>query len=112
MTSDATAQALPPSPRNRSRVPQRRSRLIPGLPLTLGYTIFCLSAIVLIPLGAMVLKAAQLSLSEFWQTISDPVVLASLKLTFGASAIAAVINAVFGLIIAWVLVREPFPGLR
>jgi len=88
------------------------SRLIPGLPLTLGYTLFYLSALVLIPLASMVYETTQLSWSEFWQTITDPIVLASFRLTFSASAIAALINGVFGLIIAWVLVREAFPGRR
>ena len=104
MTQNATVQPLGTSP--------RPSRLIPGLPLTLGYTLFYLSALVLIPLSGMILKTAQLSASEFWQTITDPIVVASFKLTFGASAIAAIINGVFGLIVAWVLVREPFPGRR
>ncbi len=88
------------------------SRLVPGLPLTLGYTLFYLSGLVLIPLAAMVFKTAQLSWSEFWQTVNDPIVVASFRLTFGASAIAAIVNGVFGLIVAWVLVREPFPGRR
>jgi sulfate/thiosulfate transport system permease protein len=87
-------------------------RLIPGLPLTLGYTLFYLSALVLIPLASMVYESTQLSWSEFWQTITDPIVVASFRLTFSASAIAALINGVFGLIIAWVLVREAFPGRR
>lgn len=106
--------AGPVSPRSQALFGgrSRASRLIPGLPLTLGYTLFYLSALVLIPLGGMVFKTAQLSASEFWQTITDPIVLASFKLTFGASLAAALINAVFGLIIAWVLVREPFFGWR
>ncbi|MBO0734255.1 MAG: ABC transporter permease subunit [Methylocapsa sp.] len=112
MNENATARAVPPSPGKAARTRHPRSRLMPGLPLTLGYTLLYLSAFVLVPLGAMVVQSAQLSAAEFWHTISDPVVLASLKLTFGASAAAAVINAVFGLIIAWVLVREPFPGRR
>ncbi len=87
-------------------------RLIPGLPLSLGYTLFYLSALVLIPLASMVYETTQLSWGEFWQTITDPIVLASFRLTFSASAIAALINGVFGLIIAWVLVREAFPGRR
>jgi sulfate transport system permease protein len=86
------------------------SRLVPGLPLTLGYTLFYLSILVLIPLAGLIYKTAQLSWTEFWQTVTDPIVVASFQLTFGASAIAAAINGVFGLIVAWVLVREPFPG--
>jgi sulfate/thiosulfate transport system permease protein len=112
MTENTKARPLPPSPRNLFSASPRPSRLIPGLPLTLGYTLFYLSALVLIPLGGMVFKTAQLSASEFWQTITDPIVVASFKLTFGASALAAIINGVFGLIVAWVLVREPFPGRR
>jgi sulfate/thiosulfate transport system permease protein len=112
MTGNAAAGDLPPSPGKLYGASPHPSRLIPGLPLTLGYTLFYLSALILIPLGAMVLKTAQLSWSEFWQTITDPVVIASFKLTFGASAIAAMVNGVFGLIVAWVLVRESFPGRR
>jgi len=88
----------------------RALRVIPGLPLTLGYTLFYLSLIVLLPLAALVFKTLQLTWGEFATTIADPVVIAAFKLTFGASAIAAVINGVFGLMVAWVLVREPFPG--
>ena len=67
---------------------------------------------VLIPLAGMVFKTAHLSWSDFWQTVTDPLVVASFRLTFTASAIAAAVNGVFGLIVAWVLVREPFPGRR
>ena len=88
------------------------SRLVPGLPLTLGYTLFYLSLLVLIPLAAMIFKTAQLSWNDFWRTVTDPIVVASYRLTFTASAIAAAVNGVFGLIVAWVLVREPFPGRR
>jgi sulfate transport system permease protein len=114
MTRNATAERISPGPSpGRSLRPSRgSSRLIPGLPLTLGYTLFYLSALVLIPLAGLVLKTTELSWSEFYQTISDPIVVASFQLTFAASAIAAVINGVFGLIVAWVLVREPFPGRR
>jgi sulfate transport system permease protein len=87
-------------------------RVVPGLPLTLGYTIVYLSALVLLPLAALLLKTAQLSWAEFWGTITDPVVVASYRLTFGASAAAALCNAVFGLIVAWTLVRYNFPGRR
>jgi sulfate/thiosulfate transport system permease protein len=114
MSGNAAAGRLPSgSPGGKlARSPPRPTRLIPGLPLTLGYTLFYLSALVLIPLGGMVFKTAHLSWSEFWQTITDPIVVASFQLTFGASAIAAIVNGVFGLIVAWVLVREPFPGRR
>ena len=88
------------------------TRVMPGLPLTLGYTGLYLSALVLLPLGALLLKTAQLSPAEFWATVTSPVVVASYRLTFGASAIAALCNAVFGLVVAWTLVRYSFPGRR
>lgn len=91
---------------------ERRKRVIPGFGLTLGYTIFYLSAIVLIPLAAMFLRAGSLGWDAFWQTISAPRVLAAYRLTFGASFLAAGINAVFGFVVAWVLVRYSFAGKR
>jgi sulfate transport system permease protein len=90
----------------------RRRRVIPGLPFTLGYTLFYLSLLVLIPLGAMFLKTSQLTWTQFWTAVTDPVVVASYKLTFGASLVAAAVNGVCGLMVAWVLVRHPFPGRR
>lgn len=90
----------------------QNSRVIPGFSLTLGYTLFYLSALVLLPLAALALKAGQMSMPEFWAVISDPVVTASLRLTFYASTLAALVNAVFGLIVAWVLVRYDFPFRR
>lgn len=87
-------------------------RIVPGLPLTLGYTMVYLSGLVLLPLAALLIKTAQLSPAEFWATISDPVVVAAYRLTFGASALAALCNAVFGLVVAWTLVRYRFPGRR
>lgn len=87
-------------------------RVLPGFPLALGYTLVYLSLIVLIPLGAVFLKSATLSWEQFWAVISAPRVLASYRISFGASLLAAAINAVFGLIFAWVLVRYRFPGKR
>jgi sulfate transport system permease protein len=78
----------------------------------LGYTITYLSLIVLLPLSAMVLKTSQMSWSEFWAAVSDPRVVASYKLTFGASLIGALVNVVFGFAVAWSLVRYSFPGKR
>src|SRR5208282_5828012 len=78
----------------------------------MGYTLFYLGLIVLIPLGAMVLKTTQLTWAEFWSVILSPRVLASFRLTFGCSLIGAVVNSVFGGIVAWVLVRYTFPGKR
>ncbi|MGA3066874.1 MAG: ABC transporter permease subunit [Tepidisphaeraceae bacterium] len=87
-------------------------RVIPGFGLSMGYTLTYLSMMVLIPLAALILKSAQLRWSEFWSTISDPIVISAYKLSFGASLLAAAINGVFGLIAAWVLVRYQFLGRR
>lgn len=87
-------------------------RVLPGFPLTLGYTLVYLSLVVLIPLSAVFLKSMTLSLEEFWAIISAPRVVSSYKISFGISLLAAAINAVFGLIFAWVLVRYHFPGKR
>jgi sulfate transport system permease protein len=86
--------------------------VLPGFRLTLGYTIFYLALIVIIPLLTLPARAASVSWQTFWETISDPRVVASYQLSIGASFVAACINAVFGLIVAWVLVRYPFPGRR
>ncbi|CAN4268077.1 CysU ABC-type sulfate transport system, permease component [Methylophilaceae bacterium] len=91
---------------------KKRKNVLPGFNLSLGYTIFYLSLIVLIPLSAAFVKTTELSLNEFWAVVSTPRVVASYKLTFGASFIAALINAVFGLLTAWVLVRYTFPGKK
>lgn len=90
----------------------KRKNVLPGFNLSLGYTIFYLSLIVLIPLSAAFIKTTELSWSEFWAVVSAPRVVASYQLTFGASLIAALINAVFGLLTAWVLVRYNFPGKK
>ena len=87
-------------------------RVIPGFGLSLGVTLFWLSFLVLIPLAGLGIKAAELSPAAFWATVTDPIVVASYRLTFGASALAALVNAVFGLIVAWTLVRYRFPGRR
>ncbi|MFO1418554.1 MAG: sulfate ABC transporter permease subunit CysT [Methylotetracoccus sp.] len=90
----------------------RQSSVLPGFNLALGFTVFYLSLIVLIPLSATFLKSATFGWSQFWATVTEPRVLASYRLTFGASFIAALINAVFGLLVAWVLVRYDFFGKR
>lgn len=87
-------------------------RVLPGFPLALGYTLFYLALIVLIPLSAVFLKTTALSWEQFWSVISAPRVVASYRVTFGAALLAAAINGVFGLIFAWVLVRYSFPGKR
>lgn len=91
----------------------RSSRsILPGFGLSLGFTIFYLSIIVLVPLSSAFIKTTDLSWAGFWSAVSDPRVVASYKLSFGASFVAASVNAFFGLILAWVLVRYPFPGRR
>ncbi len=87
-------------------------RVLPDFNLTLGYTLGYLSLIVLIPLAAVFLKTAQLTFAEFWDVVSAPRVVASYKLSFGMSLLAAAINAVFGLMLAWALVRYSFPGKK
>lgn len=87
-------------------------RVMPGFRLSLGFTLFYLALIVLIPLSAVFLKTFTMTWPAFWSAVSSPRVLASYRLSFGASLIAAAINAVFGGILAWVLVRYRFPGKR
>ncbi|MCZ8181701.1 MAG: sulfate ABC transporter permease subunit CysT [Beijerinckiaceae bacterium] len=87
-------------------------RVLPGFGLTLGFTILYLSLVVLIPLSAVFLKTATLSPEQIWNQISAPRAVASYRLTFGASLLAAMVNAVFGLILAWILVRYSFPGKK
>jgi len=90
----------------------KQKNVLPGFNLTLGYTLLYLSLIVLIPLSAAFIKTTELSFDEFWAVVTAPRVLASYKLTFGASLIGALINAMFGLLTAWVLVRYRFPGKK
>jgi sulfate transport system permease protein len=90
----------------------KRHGVLPGFSITLGFTLLYLSLIVLIPLSATFLKAATLGWDGFWTTITQPRVLASYKLTFGASLAGAALNAVFGLLAAWVLVRYEFFGKK
>jgi len=90
----------------------KKPSVLPGFGPALGYTVFYLSAIVLLPLAALLAKAAGLGWSEFWEVISSPRVVAAYELTFGASAIAAVLNLFFGFILAWTLVRYTFPGKK
>ncbi len=89
---------------------EKKFNPLPGFGLTMGYTLLYLSVLVLIPLAALFLKAFELSLAEFWRLITDPRALAAYKLTFGASFIAASVNAIFGTLLAWVLVRYQFFG--
>ena len=102
----AVAVSQPPIKANSAR------RILPGFGLSLGYTVFYLCLLVLIPLSTTFFKAATLSPARFAQIITDPRTVAAFKLSFGTSALAAVFNAVMGLLVAWTLVRYPFPGRR
>jgi sulfate transport system permease protein len=89
-----------------------KKSVLPGFGLTMGYTVLYLSLIVLLPLGALIIKSTTMGWSGFWEAAWNPRVVASYKLTFSASLIAATINAVFGLMVAWTLVRYTIPGKR
>lgn len=95
-----------------SRALLKRHSVLPGFDLALGFTLMYLAFIVLIPLSAAFLKTFTLSWAAFWEAVSTPRVVASYKLTFGASLLAAILNAAFGLVVAWVLVRYEFFGKR
>ncbi len=90
----------------------KKFRVLPGFRMTLGYTLFYLGLIVLIPLAAVFWKTSTLSWAEFWRVSTSPLALASYRLSFGASFLAALVNAIFGLVVAWVLVRYNFFGKK
>jgi sulfate/thiosulfate transport system permease protein len=90
----------------------KKFRVLPGFGLTMGFTLFYLSALVLIPIGGLVLKTLGMSWHDFWHQATTARALAAYKLTFGASLVAALANAVFGTLLAWVLTRYEFPGRR
>jgi sulfate transport system permease protein len=90
----------------------RTFRVLPGFNLTLGYTLGYMSLLILIPLAAVFLKTTELTWGEFIDVVTAPQVVATYKLSFGASLLAAAINAVFGLMLAWALVRYSFPGKK
>lgn len=90
----------------------KKFNVLPGFNLAMGYTLVYLSLVVLIPLAAVFIKSASLSPSEFWAVVSAPRVVATYKISFGLSLLAAAINAVFGLMLAWALVRYSFPGKK
>ena len=90
----------------------QRNRVLPGFRLTLGYTLFYLSLIVLIPLAAVFWKTSTLTWAQFVQVVTSPPALAAYRLSFGAALLAASINVIFGLIVAWVLVRYDFFGKK
>ncbi len=90
----------------------KKRNVLPGFGLTMGYTLLYLSIIVLIPLAALFLKTAGMGWEQFWKAVWNPRVIASYRLTFGASLVAATVNAVVGFVVAWTLVRYRFPGRR
>jgi sulfate transport system permease protein len=94
------------------RIQLKQRSILPGFGLTMGLTLSYLSLIVLIPLAALFIRSAAMSWGHFWETVTDPRVMASYRLSFGASLTAAATNALFGLVVAWVLVRYSFPGKR
>jgi sulfate transport system permease protein len=90
----------------------KRKSIIPGFGLSLGYTSFYLSLLVLLPLAAMLLKTRDLGPAQFWHAVTEPRVLASYRISFGCAFIAALVNIVMGLPVAWVLARYRFPGRK
>jgi sulfate transport system permease protein len=91
---------------------KQRFSALPGFGLTIGFTLFYLSALVLIPFAGLIIRACEISWGDFWRLATTERALAAYELTFGASLAAAVANAVFGTLLAWVLVRYKFPGHR
>src|SRR5215203_6849127 len=102
----AIAPTLAPAPRWRLR------RVLPGFGLTLGFTLSYLALIVLIPLLVLFVQAAGVGWAKLWAELSNPRTLAAFRVSFGIAFLAACVNAIFGLLIAWVLVRYRFPGRR
>jgi sulfate transport system permease protein len=91
---------------------EKRFNALPGFGLTMGFTLFYLSALVIIPIGGLVVRTLGISWSEFWHLATTERAIAAYKLTFGASLVAALANAIFGTLLAWVLTRYEFPGRR
>ncbi len=107
--ASAVVAALPAAT---PRLTLRHPSVLPGFGLTLGLTLTYLGLIVLVPLSALFLKAAGIGWASFWAATVDPRVLASYRLSFGAAAVAAVVNTVLGAVVAWTLTRYSFPGKR
>lgn len=95
-----------------SRRKTGQSRVLPGFGLTLGFSVAYLSLVVLVPLSALLINSTGLDWAKFWQVATDPRVLASYRISFTTSAAAALVDAVLGLLLAWVLVRYEFPGRK
>ena len=93
-------------------LPRRRASVLPGFRLAMGFTLVYLLLVVLVPLSTLFWKSSTLGWSGFWQAVSSPRVVASYELTFSTALVAAILNAVFGLVVTWVLVRYRFPGRR
>src|SRR3982751_6831516 len=112
--SGAVSSAFPSAgaPFSRANRVGGAKRVLPGFHITLGFSVLYLSLIVLVPISALFFKTFTLSWEQFVTAVTSPRVLASYRLTFGASLIAALVNLVFGLLIAWVLVRYKFPGKK
>jgi sulfate/thiosulfate transport system permease protein len=91
---------------------EKRFNALPGFGLTMGFTLFYLSALVIIPIGGLIIRTLGISWSDFWHLATTERAMAAYKLTFGASLVAALANAVFGTLLAWVLTRYEFPGRR
>jgi sulfate transport system permease protein len=108
--SPPPARPAPPGGFRAAPLPTRR--ILPGFGLTLGYTVLYLGLIVLIPLSAVFIETAHLTWSEFFAAVWNPLAIASYQLSFGLSLAAAAVNSVFGLLIAWVLIRYTFPGRK
>ncbi|WP_019240805.1 MULTISPECIES: sulfate ABC transporter permease subunit CysT [Bacillus] len=97
---------------NNQRINRKKKSVLPGFGLTLGFTILYLGVLVLIPLSMLFLNSSSLGWSGFWETVTDSRAVASYKLSFGTAFVAACINGVFGVLIAWVLTRYEFPGKK
>ena len=111
MSASNTMQS-PPLPRIQKKQPWVQKSVLPGFGLSFGFTTLYASLLVFIPLAALIAKSFGLPLDQLWDVVTNKRALASYRLTFGASFIAATINLIFGLIVAWVLVRYSFPGKR
>lgn len=109
MSLAATIETQPPRPAVKSRA---RRRVLPGFGLTMGATLFYLALIVMLPVAALILKTADGGFVRFWQVISSPRAVAAFQVTLGASVLATAFNAIYGLLIAWILARYRFPGRR
>lgn len=90
----------------------RQQRVLPGFALSLGVSLLFVSLILLLPATGLIMQTSNMTFSEYWQAIADPRVVASYKVTVGSALIASLFNGLFGLLLAWVLVRYTFPGKR